>query len=56
MNDKNREPDSDEQLKKRTKEAEEMAAIWEQSETDAHMYLKGCITTAMALAGNKKAG
>lgn len=49
-------PVQDDDLKKRSKEAEEMAKIWEQSDPDTQMYLKGCIATVSALAGNKKAG
>lgn len=43
-----------EKAKKRIAQAEEMAAIWEQSDTAVQMYLKGCIVTAQALSNGKK--
>lgn len=42
-----------EKVKRRMSQAEEMATIWEQSDTAVQMYLKGCIVTAQALySGN----
>lgn len=43
-----------EKAKKRIAQAEEMAAIWEQSDTAVQMYLKGCIVTAQALINGKR--
>lgn len=40
-----------EKFKKRMEQAEEMNAIWEKNNEIAQAYLKGCISTAMALAG-----
>lgn len=39
-----------EKTKKRISQANEMAAIWEQSDASVQMYLKGCIVTAKALS------
>lgn len=38
-----------EKFKKRMKQAEEMERIWEENNKIAQAYLKGCISTAMAL-------
>ena len=43
-----------EKAKKRITQAEEMAAIWEQSDTAVQMYLKGCIVTAQALSNGRR--
>lgn len=43
-----------EKTKKRIEQAEEMATIWEQSDTAVQMYLKGCIVTAQALYSGKE--
>ena len=40
-----------EKLKKRMKQAEEMNSIWEKNNEIAQAYLKGCISTAIALVG-----
>lgn len=40
-----------EKFKKRMEQAEEMSCIWEKNNEIAQAYLKGCISTAMALAG-----
>ena len=39
-----------EKTKKRISQANEMAAIWEQSDASVQMYLKGCIVPAKALS------
>lgn len=39
-----------EKIQKRINQADEMAAIWEQSDESVQMYLKGCIVTAKALS------
>lgn len=41
-----------EKFKKRMEQAEEMNAIWEKNNEIAQAYLKGCISTAMALTGH----
>lgn len=38
-----------EKFKKRMKQAEEMERIWEENNKIAQAYLKGCISTAMAI-------
>ena len=43
-----------EKAKRRMSQAEEMATIWEQSDTAVQMYLKGCIVTAQALYSGKE--
>ena len=43
-----------EKTKNRIAQAEEMAAIWEQSDTAVQMYLKGCIVTAQALSNGRR--
>ncbi len=43
-----------EKIRKRISQAEEMAAIWEQSDIATQMYLKGCIVTARALSDKRK--
>ncbi|MDE7331258.1 MAG: hypothetical protein K2O16_03305 [Lachnospiraceae bacterium] len=43
-----------EKVQKRIAQAEEMAAIWEQSDIATQMYLKGCIVTAKALSDRRK--
>ncbi len=43
-----------EKVKRRMSQAEEMATIWEQSDTAVQMYLKGCIVTAQALYSGKE--
>ena len=41
-----------EKTQKRIQQANEMAAIWEQSDIATQMYLKGCIVTAQAFSSN----
>ena len=43
-----------EKAQKRISQAEEMAAIWEQSDVAVQMYLKGCIVTAKALSDRSR--
>lgn len=43
-------------IEKRLKQAEEMAAIWEESDETVKAYLRGCMLTARALAEDQKAG
>ena len=43
-----------EKIRKRISQAEEMAAIWEQSDIATQMYLKGCIVTAKTLSDRHK--
>lgn len=47
-------------IKERYQQAEEMSAIWENSPKEVQAYLAGCIATAKALScqhdGTKKAG
>ena len=47
-------------IRKRLEQADEMSKIWEDSTKDIQMYLAGCIATAAALSqqldGPKKAG
>ncbi|MEQ2701312.1 hypothetical protein AAAV70_24645 [Hungatella hathewayi] len=47
-------------IKERFQQAEEMSAIWENSPKEVQAYLTGCIATAVALAGKcdstKRAG
>ncbi|MEY8265136.1 hypothetical protein AALA79_01965 [Lachnospiraceae bacterium 64-25] len=43
-----------EKAKQRVDQANEMAAIWEQSDIAVQMYLKGCIVTAKALSDRQQ--
>ena len=43
-----------EKVEKRMSQAEEMASIWEKSDIEVQMYLKGCIVTAKALSDRRK--
>lgn len=45
-----------EKLKKRWAQMEEMNAIWDTLTERQKGYLDGCMNTAIALAGEKKAG
>lgn len=48
-----------EKMKARIEQAEEMSDIWDENDAVVQAYLKGCISTAKALAGkeeDKKAG
>lgn len=51
---------TDEIIKKEDKtrlaQAEEMSLIWENSSKEVQMYLKGCMVTAAALAGQQHNG
>lgn len=40
-----------EKKQKRLDQSEEMSLIWERSTKEVQMYLKGCMVTAAALAG-----
>jgi hypothetical protein len=40
-------------IKMRFQQAEEMSSIWENSPKEVQAYLTGCIATAVALAGQK---
>ena len=42
------------EVEKRISQAEEMASIWEKSDIEVQMYLKGCIVTAKALSDRSK--
>lgn len=43
---------TNEEIRKRLEQANEMAEIWDANESPIQMYLKGCIVTARALSGN----
>lgn len=45
----------EEKIKERMPQAKEMVSIWDVVDDETRAYLKGCISTAQALAG-KKAG
>lgn len=44
------------QILERIEQAKEMNVVWEESNETVKAYLKGCMSTAAALAGGKKAG
>lgn len=45
-----------EKKQKRLDQSEEMSLIWERSTKEVQMYLKGCMVTAAALAGQQHNG
>lgn len=49
----NQKMNMEKKVKERLKQAEEMSDIWDESSDPVRMYLKGCIVTATALAGQK---
>lgn len=44
---------TNEEIRKRLEQANEMSEIWDANESPIQMYLKGCIVTARALSGNE---